>query len=86
MPAARLERRSRTTWNNRTQGYVADFRKNHHRLLFGNWNVLTLIGKELKFVEEAKKYHLDIAGVSSTKRRGSGIVDFDGEWKLFYSV
>ena len=36
-------------------------------------------------VEEAKWYHLDIIGVSSTKRRGSGTVDLDGRWKLFYS-
>ena len=40
--------------------------------------------KELKLVEEAK-YHLDIVGVSSTKRCGSGIVDLDDRWKLFYS-
>ena len=39
----------------------------------------------MESVEEAKKYHLDIVGVSSTKRRGSGIVDLDGGWKLFYS-
>ena len=36
-------------------------------------------------VEEAKRYHLDIIGVSSTKRRGSGTVNLDGGWKLFYS-
>ena len=36
-------------------------------------------------MEEAKKYHLDIVGVFSTKRRGYGIVDIDGGWKLFYS-
>ena len=36
-------------------------------------------------VEEAKKYHLDFVGVSSTKRRDSGIVDLGGGWKLFYS-
>ena len=36
-------------------------------------------------VEEAKKYHLDIVGVSSTRRRSSGIIDLDGGWKLFYS-
>ena len=41
--------------------------------------------KELELVEEAKKYHLDIVGVSSTKRRGSGIVELGGGWKLFYS-
>ena len=39
----------------------------------------------MKLIEEAKKYHLDIVGVFSTKRRGSGIVDLDGGWKLFYS-
>jgi len=36
-------------------------------------------------VEEAKRYHLNIVGVSSTTRRGSGTVNLDGEWKLFYS-
>ena len=36
-------------------------------------------------VEEAKRHHLDIIGVSSTKRRGSGTVDLDGGRKLFYS-
>ena len=81
----RLERRSRTAQSNRTQGYVAHFRKNHHRLLLGNRNVFTLTGKELELVEEANNYHLDIVGVSSTERRGSGIIDLDGGWKLFYS-
>ena len=71
--------------SNRTQGYVAHFWKKHHRLLFGNWNVLTLKGKALELVKEAKKYHLNIVGVSSTKSRGSGIVDLDSGWKLFYS-
>ena len=49
--------------SNRTQGYVAHFRKNQHRLLPGNWNVLTLTGKKLELVKEAKKYHLDIVRV-----------------------
>ena len=35
----------------------------------GNWNILTLKGKELELVEEAKRYHFDIIGVSSNKRR-----------------
>ena len=51
--------------------------------MLGNWNVLTLTGKELELVEEARKYHLDIVGVSSIKRRGSGIVDLGGGWKIF---
>ena len=33
-------------------------------------------------VEEAKRYFLDIIGVSSTKIRGSGTMDLDGRWKL----
>ena len=37
-------------------------------------------------VEEAQRYHLDIIGVSSTKRRSFGTVDLDGGWKLFYSA
>ena len=55
------------------------------RLLLGNCNVLTLIGKKLELVEEAKKYYLDIVVVSSTKRHGSRIVDLDNKWKLFDS-
>ena len=39
----------------------------------------------MELIEEAKKYHFNIVGVSSTKKRGSGIVDLDGGWKLFYS-
>ena len=54
----------------RTRDNVAHSRVNHHQLLLGNWNILTLTGKELELVEEAKRYHLDIIGVSSTKRRG----------------
>ena len=46
---------------------VAHSRVNHHQLLLGNWNILTLTEKELELIEEAKRYHLDIIGVSSTK-------------------
>ena len=35
----------------------------------------------MEMVEEAKQYRLDIVGISSTKRRGSGTVDLDGGWK-----
>ena len=58
--------------------------QNHHRLLLGNWNVLTL-RKRVGIAKRGKKYHLDIVGVSSIKRRGSEIVDLDDWWKLFYS-
>ena len=68
-----------------TRDNVAHSRVNHYQLLLGNWNILTLTGKELELVEEAKRYHLDIIGVSSTKQRGSGTMDLDGGWKLFYS-
>ena len=69
----------------RTRDNVAHSRVNHHQLLLGNWNTLTLTGKELELVEEANRYHLDIIGVSSTKLRSSGTVDLDGGWKLLYS-
>ena len=83
--ATRLERRSKTVQSNCTQSYVAQFQKNHHGLLLGNWNDLTLLRKELELVEEAKKHQLDIVGVSSTRKRSSAIVDLDGRWKFFYS-
>ena len=85
VPATRLERRMEAAQSIRTRDNAAHSRVNHHQLLLGNWNILTLTGKELELVEEAKRYHLDIIGVSSTKRRGSGTVDLDGGWKLFYS-
>ena len=69
----------------RTQDNVAHSRVNHRQQLLGYWNILTHTGKELELVEEAKRYHLDIIRVSSTKRRRSGTVDWDGGWKLFYS-
>ena len=52
VPATRLEKRSRTSQSIGIQGCVAHLRKNHHRLLLRNRNVLTLAGKELKLVEE----------------------------------
>ena len=85
VPATRLERRMEAAQSIRTRDNVAHSRVNHHQLLLGKWNILTLSGKELELVGEAKRYHLDIIGVSSTKRRGSGTVDLDGGWKLFYS-
>ena len=51
----------------------------------GNWNVTVLNGKEQGLVWEAEQYHLDIVGVSSTKRRGSDTVELNESWKLFYS-
>ena len=46
---------------------------------------LILTGKDLELVEGAKRYHLEFIEISSTKRLGSGTVDLDGGWKLFYS-
>ena len=66
--------------SSRTRDNVAHSLVNHHQLLLGNWNMLTLTRKELELVEEAKRYDLDIIGVSSTKKRGSGTMDLDGGW------
>ena len=78
VPATRLERQMEAAQSIRTRDNVAHSRVNHHQLLLGNWNTLTLTGKELELVEEANRYHLDIIRLSSTKRRGSGTVDLDG--------
>ena len=80
VPATRLERRMEAAQSICTRDNVAHSRVNHHQPLlddWSNWNILTLTGKGLELVEEAKRYHLDIIGVSSTKRRGSGSVDQD---------
>jgi len=71
--------------SNRTRNNVAHSRVKHHQLLFSKWNILTLTRKELELAEEAKQNYLDMVGVSSTRRRGSEIMNLDGEWKLFYS-
>ena len=54
--------------------------------MLGNWKVLTLIGKELKLVEETKKYHFTIVEVFYYKRRGSAIADLYNRCKSFTCV
>ena len=54
-------------------------------LAIGNWNVSSLTGKEQELVCEAQQCRLDVVGISSTKRRGSGTVELNGGWKIFYS-
>ena len=51
----------------------------------GTWNVTSLTGKEVELVEEVKKYRLDIVSLSSTKKRGNGIVVLQDGWQLLYS-
>jgi len=48
--ATRLGSRMEATQSNRTRHKVAHSRVNQHQLLFGNWNILTLAGKELELV------------------------------------
>ena len=50
----------------------------------GLGNVFSLTVKEQELVEEAKRYRLDIVGISATKRHGSGIVQMGDGWRLFY--
>ena len=54
-------------------------------IVIGNWNVLSLTGKEQELVRETRHYCLDIVRISSTKRRGSGTVEMNGGWKIVYS-
>ena len=68
VPATSLERRMEVAQGDYcSRDNVAHSRVNHHQLLLGNWNILTLTGKELELVEKAKRYHFDIIGISSTK-------------------
>ena len=54
---------------------------NCRNLAIGNWNASSLTEKELELVCEAQQYRLDIAGISSTKRRVSGTVELSsGRW------
>jgi exonuclease III len=53
-------------------------------LVVGTWNVSSLTNKLDELVDEASRCRLDVVGVSSTKRSGSGTEDLRG-WKLFYS-
>ena len=55
-------------------------------LAIGNWNVSSLTGKEQELVCEAQQYRLDVVGISSTKRRGSGTVELNGGWKFSTQV
>ena len=47
--------------------------KYRYKLVIGNGNITSFTGKEQELVEEAKLYSVDVAGTSSTKRRGSNI-------------
>ena len=51
----------------------------------GTWNVTSLAGKEKELVEEVEKYRLDIVGLSSTHSKGSGTVNLERGWTLYYS-
>ena len=53
-------------------------------LAIGKWNVSSLTGKEQELACEAQQYRLDVRGITSTKRRGSGTVELNGGWKIFY--
>ena len=52
VPATRLERQMEAAQSIRTRDNVAHSRVNRHQLLLGNWNILTLIGKELGLVKQ----------------------------------
>jgi len=51
----------------------------------GNWIITLLTGKEHKLVKEAKRYFLDVVGISSPKHCGSETADLDIGWKLLTS-
>ena len=54
-----------------------------HKLVVEKRNIISLTRKKHELVEEAKRYSLDVVGISWIKRRGSHIVELDDEWNLF---
>ncbi|CAF4583492.1 unnamed protein product, partial [Rotaria sp. Silwood2] len=59
--------------------------QHQHKINIGTWNVTSLTGKEMEVVEEAQKYHLDILGISSTKRKSKGSLTLNNGCQLYYS-
>ena len=59
--------------------------KQKQKLHIGTWNMTSLTSKEPEPVDEPIRYRLDIVGVSSTKRKGSGTLALNKRWQLFYS-
>jgi len=54
--------------------------------MLGNWDITSLTRKRYKLVEEAKRYFLDIAVTSSTKRQGLSTMQLSNAWKSSISV
>ena len=79
VPATQWESRMEAVQSTRTRDNILLSQVNHHQMLLGNWNILTLTEKKLAFVEKQS----DILSILS--EFGSGTVDLDGGWKLFYS-
>ena len=50
----------------------------------GTWNVMAINGKDVELVGEAKKYKIEILGVTETKKKGQGVQNL-GSHKLIYS-
>ena len=71
--------------NSKFDGKLYRNREQGQKLHIGIWSVTSLTGKEPKLVEEAIRYRLDIVGVSSTKRKGSGTLILNKRWQLFYA-
>ena len=55
------------------------------KLALGKWNVTSLVGKEPELVREVEKFRLDIVGLTSTHRKGSGTSLLERGWTLFHS-
>ena len=68
-----------------TRNNVAFSLVNYHQLLLSNWNILTITGKELELDRKQNGIISKLLEFLQPKKGGSGTVDLDGGWKLFYS-
>uniref|UniRef100_A0A8C6NR40 Endonuclease/exonuclease/phosphatase domain-containing protein n=1 Tax=Nothobranchius furzeri TaxID=105023 RepID=A0A8C6NR40_NOTFU len=55
------------------------------KLVFGTWNVTSLVGKEQELVAEVERYRLDIVGLTSTHSIGSGTQVLERGWTLSFA-
>ncbi|KAM4556221.1 craniofacial development protein 2-like [Fundulus diaphanus] len=55
------------------------------KLALGTWNVTSLVGKEPELVREVERFRLEIVGLTSTHRSGSGTSLLERGWTFFHS-
>lgn len=56
------------------------------KLACGTWNVSSLVGQEPEVIHEAERFQLDLVGLTSMLRAGSGTCNLEGVWTLYWGL